>query len=326
MSKILWVKFGWSEFYRGGPVDGNFSWVADGNEGAEAFNFEPASDGTYYCYTPPQSGHYQPSSDDPVGWTVVCLSKDPDRAGIHVVGWYENATLKGRYEKRPGSGLVGEPSQDGRSGGIYSIESREAYFVPLEARTRPFSHPSVGRGKYSLLKGPGVESNANKTAVLKILKERLRHFRGIAVANPSETTLPDPELNPGDPLIGFGTAEHRKLVELAAETEVVEYYKKKDFTKKRVADTPCGFDYVFTKGQTVHHVEVKGTSGSVERFFLTKNENKRRGDPEWRLGMVTDALTSSPTVKIYDNEKLEAAFGLEPYVFIGTRLVDPGNT
>jgi hypothetical protein len=27
MKKILWVKFGWSEYYRGGPVDGKFGWL-----------------------------------------------------------------------------------------------------------------------------------------------------------------------------------------------------------------------------------------------------------------------------------------------------------
>ena len=53
MDKVLWVKFGWSDHYRGGPVDGNFSQLARGDVGHEAYNFEPAADGTYYCYVPP---------------------------------------------------------------------------------------------------------------------------------------------------------------------------------------------------------------------------------------------------------------------------------
>ena len=48
MKKVLWVKFGWSEFYRGGPVDGNFSYLeGEGKQGHEAYNFEPAEDGVY---------------------------------------------------------------------------------------------------------------------------------------------------------------------------------------------------------------------------------------------------------------------------------------
>jgi hypothetical protein len=44
MKKILWVKFGWSDYYRGGPIDGNFGWLKKNkgkkNEGRghEAFN------------------------------------------------------------------------------------------------------------------------------------------------------------------------------------------------------------------------------------------------------------------------------------------------
>ena len=47
MKKVLWVKFGWFEFYRGGPVDGNFSYLAGkGKQGHESYNFAPAADGT----------------------------------------------------------------------------------------------------------------------------------------------------------------------------------------------------------------------------------------------------------------------------------------
>lgn len=101
MKKILWVKFGWSEYYRGGPVNGNFGWLnenkKDERRGHEAFNFEPAPDGTYYCYVPPQAKHSAPLNEDPHGWTVICLAKNPRRAGIHIVGWYEDATLHGKW-------------------------------------------------------------------------------------------------------------------------------------------------------------------------------------------------------------------------------------
>ena len=56
MNKVLWVKFGWSDYYRGGRVGGNFSWLAgEGNKAHEALNFEPTDDGTYCCYVPPYS-------------------------------------------------------------------------------------------------------------------------------------------------------------------------------------------------------------------------------------------------------------------------------
>ena len=82
MKKVLWVKFGWSEYYRGGPVNGNFGWLkankGQKNEGRghEAFNFYPGSDGAYYCYVPPQCGSSAPSNDDPNGWTVGAVVSD----------------------------------------------------------------------------------------------------------------------------------------------------------------------------------------------------------------------------------------------------------
>ena len=58
MNKILWVKFGWSAYYQGGDIAGNFAWLNQNrgteNEGRghEAYNFMPDIDGTYYCYVP----------------------------------------------------------------------------------------------------------------------------------------------------------------------------------------------------------------------------------------------------------------------------------
>lgn len=106
MKKVLWVKFGWSDYYRGGPIDGNFGWLNDNRgkkkegRGHEAFNFMPV-DGTYYCYVPPQAKVHAPYNADPYGWTVVCLAKHPKRKGIHIVGWYEDATLHGDWRREP---------------------------------------------------------------------------------------------------------------------------------------------------------------------------------------------------------------------------------
>ncbi|MEE4956152.1 hypothetical protein V2J98_00660 [Pseudomonas alliivorans] len=145
MNKVLWVKFGWSEYYRGGDIAGNFAWLNQNrgteNEGRghEAYNFMPDVDGTYYCYVPPQGGNYAPYHDDPEGWTVVCLAKNPATPGIHVVGWYENATLHGEWIVRPNNTdqrqqISPHPAYDWS----YCITSDSAYFIPPEERVLPF--------------------------------------------------------------------------------------------------------------------------------------------------------------------------------------------
>ena len=329
MKKVLWVKFGWSDYYRGGPVDGNFGWLKANkgkkNEGLghEAFNFMPGADGTYYCYVPPQNKKFAPINDDPIGWTVICLAKHPKYKGVHVVGWYEDATLIGDWLGPP------EDLATKRSNTVhwaydwsYCITSKTAYFVPPEFRTRPFSDISVRQGKYSFLAGPGVKPSENKQRVLSLLGNQMKALAPIAIKNPSEAKVPDPEIDAADPLKGFGTPEHRKKVEKAAEDAVIAHYKNKGFKPHRVTHLPCGYDFVFSKGKTELHVEIKGTSSGVPQFFLTRNEHGKgmRSNPAWRLAMVTSALADTPKVDIYKARDLSKAFDIEPYVFLG-RLI-----
>jgi len=322
------VKFAWSDYYRGGPVDGNFGWLneqqgtPDEGHGHEALNFLPGPDGTYYCYVPPQLGNPPSREGDNTGWTVVCLSKQPKYKGIHVIGWYENATLLGEWKERK-LNLKATESDTPYFDCSYCITSKSAFFVPPELRNNPFSDPAVKRGKFSYLAGPGIEATENRRRVLALLEKKLKSLREIAIHAPNETNAPDPELDQGDPLIGFGTPEHRKAVELAAEEAVKNYYRNKRFRIRRVADLKCGYDYIFSKDDVVRHVEVKGTSMANEQFYLTRNEYDSREAPEWRLAMVTNALSEKPNVKIYDNKSFKKAFDLEPYVYIGKRIYEP---
>ena len=323
MDKVLWVKFGWSDQYRGGPVDGNFSQLARGEVGHEAYNFEPAADGTYYCYVPEQAGNSAPSNPGhPAGWTVVCLAKHPQRTGIHIVGWYEDAMLLGTWGKVPETRAhlpVSDSDPDERW--LYCITSETAYFVPPEERTIPFSHRSVRRGSFSFLRGPGVRTTPNKDEVLEYLKRRMKKLKSSVIENPTDETAPDLGAEPGDPLRGFGTQEHRKKVEKAAEEAVSRHYEGfscTDVTKKNL-----GFDFIFRRGQTEHHVEVKGTSGDLPRFFMTRNENAYRENPKWRFAIVTNALGPKPTVRVYDNRRFKRTFELEPYVYTGMPVTPP---
>jgi hypothetical protein len=316
--KILWVKTGWSDHYNGGRVDGNFPWVSKGGTGHEAFNFEPASNGVYYCYVPPQGEGHQPNHRDPAGWTVVCLAKHPKRPGIHIVGWYEDATLEGEYKYRPESPVTGKPPQDGTEGDwLYSIRSRHAYLVPPDERRNPFSHVSVRQGKYSFLSGPNVAVNANKRAVLSLIDARMEALRDLAVRQPSAERLPDPESDPIDPLTSFGSPEHRRKVEKAAEEAVVAEYAKRGYAPDDVTKKNLGYDYVFTKGRSIELVEVKGTAAGNERFFLTRREFDFRQNRAWRIAIVTNALSEQRKVAIYDLREFERRFALEPLVYIG---------
>ena len=325
-SKLLWVKFGWSEYYRGESVDGNFGWLKarkggkDEGRGHEAFNFVPGDDGTYYCYVPPQSSKYAPQSEDNKGWTVICLAKNPNHTGIHIVGWYEDATLLGKWQKLPANHPAAGFAEAGTAySWSYCISSKSVFFFPPEARVTPFSHSSIRQGKYSFLKGPEVKHSANKEQVLSIFQAQFHALKGHAVHNPTSDNSPDPELDSADPLNGFGTPEHRKKVEKAAEAVVIAHFKQKNYKCANLTKLNCGYDYRFSKKNIVFDVEVKGTSSKNMAFFLTKNEHDQgmKGNPNWRLAMVTDALGDKPLLRLFDGKELIKAFDLAPYVYIG---------
>ena len=330
MKKILWVKFGWSKYYRGEPVDGNFGWLIEHKSdrvkklGHEAYNFMPASDGSYYVYVPPQSGTSAPSNPDPHGWTVVCLAKNPKHPGVHIVGWFEDATLIGDWLTPPDDRHTSSTG-DVRPGydWSYCIKSDTAFFIPPEFRTTPFSDPSVRQGKYSFLRGPNLkersaEAEVSKARVLAILERQMKALGSVAVKNPDANNPPDFDLDEVNPLGGFGgTPEQRKKIEKAAERAVIAHYKALGYTHTDKTKVVCGYDFLFSKGRQELHVEVKGTSGSVEHFYLTRNEFNAglMANEKWRLAMVTSALATKPVVKIYTPKELRQAFDIEPLCF-----------
>ena len=324
MKKVMWVKFGWSEYYRGGPVDGNFRWLNEGDgEGHEAFNFMPGPDGAYYCYVPPHGpSSASPSSDDPDGWTVICLAKFPSQKGVHVVGWYENATLMGEQVPRPeyNAGIGFRRDVQGTEFS-YAIKSDTAFFVPPEARTEPFSHNSVKQAKFSYLVGPDVATTEAKAEVLAILEAELARLKTRAIAQPNPANAPDELEDEIDPMGRFGTPEHRRTVELAAERAATEELELMGYRVVRRSDEKIGYDLqaIPNRGGSELYVEVKGTSGADRRFYMTPKEREFTATDGWRLAMVTDAL-GNPAVTFFTVKQMEQRFSLQPMVWIGREV------
>jgi hypothetical protein len=160
--------------------------------------------------------------------------------------------------------------------------------------------------------------------VLALLEAKLRSLRHLALHNPNDKNAPDPELDNADPLTGFGTPEHRKKVEKAAERAVIAHYRSLGFRCSDLTKLNCGYDFLFQKGTSVLHVEVKGASGEVAGFFLTRNEHSAgyQKNPSWRLAMVTRALSAAPTIQIFDAKQLRKVFDLTPYVFLARPVTE----
>jgi len=240
------------------------------------------------------------------------------------VGWLEDATLEGNFVPRPEYATSGGFRLDSEGEKFsYSIKSTKAYFVPPEFRTNPFSHNSIKQSKYSYLSGPGVQVSEGKKQIIKIIDDEINRLSDIAVFQPSPITAQDDAEDRVNPFSSFGSPEHRKKVELAAEVVVKNFLENKRYEViNRSMERGIGFDLHAKSliGKEDLLVEVKGTSGSERRFYLTASEIEASSSDNWRLAIVTNAL-SNPEVKFLTGKQVEDGYSLRPLAWVAREVV-----
>lgn len=106
---------------------------------------------------------------------------------------------------------------------------------------------------------------------------------------------------------GFANPATRKAVELAAISFVTAALKRDGFEVHDRQSKNLGYDLEAVSDRETLLVEVKGTDGSIPRFFITRGERRRSTDPNWRLAVVTNAR-SAPTLSMLTGGDAEARF------------------
>ncbi len=111
----------------------------------------------------------------------------------------------------------------------------------------------------------------------------------------------------------FGDPESRRKVERAAINFVSTHFSEQRFQVRSREKENCGYDLLAERGSEVLFLEVKGTSLSVPRFFISRNEYQcaTRHPAEWRLVVVSNALTS-PTMVVLTPGQMEEHYKFEP--------------
>lgn len=142
--RIAIIKTGWSEDYRGAVVTGNYSYAHPDHE---KVNFLPGPEGQYFCYVPPTGGDenlgihgFAPKPDNPENWLVFAVSRHPEKGGLYVVGWYEEARFLRGYALRP-EYADGEPWFGRGADGVginYTITAPRAFAIDGPDRTEWF--------------------------------------------------------------------------------------------------------------------------------------------------------------------------------------------
>lgn len=325
--KQLWIKVGWSEFYQGGPVDGDYGYmknkVGGRNEraGHEKYNFLPTDKGRYQIYVTP-NGKYQsvPNSNDNKGWTVFCLSKN-GKNGVHLVGLFKNCTLLGENHSRSeySSRKNDFPADSEGSEFSYSIVSNEALLILPEYRQR-IKHPSLTRS-YMYLNGPKVPNEEKRQVILKELNKLVKSSRKeYLVKNPTVKKIEALEESFENPFSHSTNHLHRKEVETKAVEYVTKYYQNQGYKVVSHEKHNCGYDLLATKKKSIVEVEVKGTASRREQFFISRNERNRMNNSKvWKLAVITQALSKKPKLEIYSQKEVEQKFSLEALVYQGKR-------
>ena len=312
--KIAVANIEWSDDYQGGDASGYY-----GGNGNEKFNFKPFH-GNYRAYIPPTGGNF-PSPQDLDDWTVFFVSRDPVKKRMVVVGWFEDATfLRAESRARPDAARLGATPEGGPY--TFSLSSKAATLVPASARQKPVPKGYIHRS-FAYLRGNGAPRDKDKVAkwLLRFRQDVLR--TGFPIEADEER-----------PRLGFcGDPARRREIELAAEKRVIE--EMIGWECERLSDDKCGYDLRFWKenGEELH-VEVKGTSLNVPRFFisqreldygrdLSKNDSRskrnKNGDyrPQWKLAVVHNVDTTRD-LRLFQYREIGKLFDLKPYAFQGT--------
>lgn len=314
--KIAVIKTGWSDDFKGSPVEADHKHVKKFKDGHEKFNFLPGPDQRFYAYTPPVgSAEVAPKPKDRDGWLVFAVAKRPKRPGLYLTGWYENATFAGEYVDRIEYRRGKFPLDDGGLRFSFTVSSDAA--VQIDPDETPFVFPGdhMKRSPVYYLRGnggkePWCEGLARKLLAIRnayrpshrlVLRTKTGGGRGGICADP----------------------ERRKQVEDAAIARVMAQYPKPTYQVVDRQKDNCGFDLLVrpARGPKAElHIEVKGTQNSEPHFLMSRREYAyMAANPRhWRLAMVTKALSGEPELEVMNASEARQRFFWEEFAWHAT--------
>lgn len=119
---------------------------------------------------------------------------------------------------------------------------------------------------------------------------------------------------------GFSTDRARNVeVEQAAVRLVDRYYRTLGWHVKDVSKDCLHYDLLCTKNGREAHVEVKGISGSLPNFPITRGEvREARTNDNFMLFVVVEALTRNARILQFTGSEFLSNFSLEPISYMAT--------
>ena len=303
--RILFAKVAWADLYEGDELVAGHGFVQEHNDGHERFNFKASPDGRYYGYLMPQANGC-PAPRDRTGWLVIFVARWQGTGEFVPVGWYQNARILKGYRDRPEYPQFELDRTGDRYSYVLEADSHsDVHRIPPAERsavTVP-SAPRFVNAKFLYARGHG-EWHPWRDEYLSVAERILTAFDVRSKAGVAP--------RPSFPVADMEVAG-------AAVTAVTEYFRR-DPEVKAIADRQrdnCGYDLLVHRFDGRDwHIEVKGTKSDRPHFYMSRNEYHYRGDPRWRLAIVTDALRA-PRIDILSLSDVDSQFRFVPIMWEG---------
>lgn len=296
--RYVFVRVGWMQHYRGSTV-GDERPIGGGGYnkdeiGHEIYNFLPL-DGQLYGYYQPQMRADRTAlervdliaanSDLLDDVTTIWVAKRP-HGGQQIIGWYRHAKLF----RTLGPKVKGRPL--GFENYRCAAEKENGMLLPVAARDFSIPHGSGGFGQANVcypLNSDGSRKEAQW--MLQALCYLEDYAGGNVVAEPTDEALDVviKELEAArDGRSGQGfsaNAKERAEIEKRGMDVATEFYESQGYdvanvSKKKPYDLRC------TKGETELRVEVKATTSTAKKVFITQREALHAVEPNLTCSRV----------------------------------------
>jgi len=288
VNKVIFFNIGWMRKYQGIT---DYDQIKGGGRNArkhEIFNFLNC-DGYCYGYVQPSNYSYKIKIDR-IGASikvdslenvlVVWTARNPDKGGVYIVGWYENATVYRDYQEN----IDRKRIYKGETFGFFAkAKIKDCHLLPIIERTKRVPRGKGGMGQSNVWFADKITKDVNK----------IREYLDTRIKYSAKTPLRK-SFKPIDQI--------KKLkIEESAINVVQAYFEKIGYQVKSVEKDNLGWDLEATCDETKLKLEVKGLSGNTTSVDLTPNEYKQmKEDPSnYRICIVTKALQKKPLLEIF---------------------------
>jgi hypothetical protein len=280
------------EYYagdQGDPPSGGGSFIDSEGFGYEMFNFK-AFNGRYYGWVQVTGGitlerlGADKGAESLTNVTVVFVAPWHGRNPYVICGWYRNATVyRLPHEPLSGSNRVHRGESIG-----YNLEAPEKGSKLIQGDDRAFEVPR-GRG--------GIGQSRIWYADDPVRQEYIESVRRYLETR----ELPKRQSRTAHGSGWQADLRRRQLIENRAVRAVWQHFEALQFRLASVERQNLGWDLEASKSTTTLLLEVKGTSGTVVACEVTPNEYEpiRQKNGDYRLCIVTEALASRPTVRVF---------------------------